>query len=194
LVLSRSDFAGDGTPSSSFKHGEAPEEERESGTAAPVANEVQLIRKKKLDFSAPLTWHCRSLAQRPARKQFLAAFDEGTWLYFATLVIASLEQISPPHEVVPAAQPLSIEEKVRFAQLTRIVETNLSSFLAAGKALAEIKNSRLYRERFSSFEEFARATFGLCRSMYDQLVRSHWSAFSTIGDSPRKRDSAAEPS
>jgi len=47
----------------------------------------------------------------------------------------------------------SIEEKVRFGQLTRIVETNLSSFLAGGKALAEIKNSRLYRERFSSFEE-----------------------------------------
>jgi len=67
-------------------------------------------------------------------------------------VIASLEQISSPHEVVPAAQP-SRSRKSQVGQLTRIVETNLSSFLAGGKALAEIKNSRLYRERFSSFEE-----------------------------------------
>ena len=87
------------------------------------------------------------------------------------LVIAPLPQAASL-EVVPAPQPLSVEERVRFAQLTRIVETNLSSFLAAGKALAEIKSSRLYRERFSSFEEFARVTFGLCRSTCDQLVRT----------------------
>jgi hypothetical protein len=86
-------------------------------------------------------------------------------------VIAPLPQAASL-EVVPAPQPLSVEERVRFAQLTRIVETNLSSFLAAGKALTEIKSSKLYRERFSSFEEFARVTFGLCRSTCDQLVRT----------------------
>ena len=79
-------------------------------------------------------------------------------------------------EVVPVAQPLSVQERVRFAQLTRIVETNLSSFLAAGKALAEIKSSRLYREKFETFEQFARVSFGLCRSTADQLVRSQATA------------------
>jgi hypothetical protein len=86
-------------------------------------------------------------------------------------VIAPLPQAASL-EVVPVAQPLSVQERVRFAQLTRIVETNLSSFLAAGKALAEIKSSRLFREKFETFEQFARETFGLCRSTADQLVRS----------------------
>ncbi len=83
--------------------------------------------------------------------------------------VLALPQTDQPAAV---SRPLSTEERIRFAQLTRIVETNLDSFLAAGKALAEIKSSRLYRERFSSFEEFARTTFGLARSTCDQLVRS----------------------
>ena len=29
-------------------------------TLAPVANEIEVIRKTKLDFSAPLTWRFRS--------------------------------------------------------------------------------------------------------------------------------------
>jgi hypothetical protein len=83
-------------------------------------------------------------------------------------VIAPLPQAASL-EVVPVAQPLSVQERVRFAQLTRIVETNLSSFLAAGKALAEIKSSKLYREKFETFEQFARETFGLARNFQDHL-------------------------
>ena len=52
--LSTSDFAGDGTRIQNFKHGETPGEERELGTLTAVANEVELIRKTKSDFSAPL--------------------------------------------------------------------------------------------------------------------------------------------
>ena len=39
--LSTSDFAGDGIRLQSFRHGEAPEEERELRTLAPVADEVE---------------------------------------------------------------------------------------------------------------------------------------------------------
>jgi hypothetical protein len=44
--LSTSDFAGDATRLQRFRpHGKAPEEEREFGTFALVANEVEFIRK-----------------------------------------------------------------------------------------------------------------------------------------------------
>jgi len=42
VALSTSDFAGDGIRLQSFRHGEAPEEERELRTLALVAHEVEL--------------------------------------------------------------------------------------------------------------------------------------------------------
>jgi hypothetical protein len=79
-------------------------------------------------------------------------------------------------EYPPRAAPLTVQERVRFSQLIRTVETNLNSFLAAGAALAEIKSSKLYREKFETFEEFTRITFGLARSTCDQLIRSQATA------------------
>jgi len=46
--LSTSDFAGDGIRLQNFRHGEAPEEEREFRILAPVADEVELIRKAEI--------------------------------------------------------------------------------------------------------------------------------------------------
>jgi hypothetical protein len=40
LVLSRSDFAGDGTRLQNLMHGEAPEEERELRMLAPLTDQV----------------------------------------------------------------------------------------------------------------------------------------------------------
>lgn len=85
-------------------------------------------------------------------------------------------QLAVTAESPPQITPLTVEERIRFSQLTRIIETNLSSFLAVGKALAEIKSSKLFREKFETFEQFVRETFGLCRSTADQLVRSQATA------------------
>jgi hypothetical protein len=103
-------------------------------TLAPVANEVEVIRKTKLDFSAPLTWRFRSLAQKPARKQFLAAFDKGHGYILPLSCLPRSTNISATHEIVPAAQSLPIEEKGQvLCSRIRIVESNLSSFLAGSK-------------------------------------------------------------
>ena len=48
MALSMSDFAGDETRLQSFRHGEAPEEERELRTLALVAHKVELIRKSEI--------------------------------------------------------------------------------------------------------------------------------------------------
>jgi hypothetical protein len=46
--ISTSDVAGDGIRLQNFRHGEAPEEEREFRILAPVADEVELIRKAEI--------------------------------------------------------------------------------------------------------------------------------------------------
>ena len=47
MALSKSDFAGDGSRPQKLRHGQAPEEERELRTFAPLPNEVELIRKSE---------------------------------------------------------------------------------------------------------------------------------------------------
>jgi hypothetical protein len=51
-----SDFAGDETRLQSFRHGEAPEEERELRTLALVAHKVELIRKSESLAGGMASW------------------------------------------------------------------------------------------------------------------------------------------
>lgn len=67
---------------------------------------------------------------------------------------------------------LTTEEKIRLHQLERVVEKHLDSFLAVGKALAEIRSSRLYRQHFPTFEQYVKERWGLARSRADELIRS----------------------
>jgi hypothetical protein len=85
-----------------------------------------------------------------------------------TLVIASLEQ-TPALETVPTA--LTIQERVRLRQLELEIERNLTGFIKCGRALLEVRESRLYRERYVSFAEYCRERFAIARST-DQLCRS----------------------
>ncbi len=68
--------------------------------------------------------------------------------------------------------PLSAQEKIRLHQLERVVEKHLDSFLAVGRALAEVRSSRLYRQHFPTFESYLRERWGLSRSRTDELIRS----------------------
>ena len=86
-----------------------------------------------------------------------------------TLVIASLEQTSAL-EAVPTA--LTTEERVRLRQLELEIERNLTGFIKCGRALLEVRESRLYRERYASFAEYCRERFAIARSTADQLCRS----------------------
>ena len=83
-------------------------------------------------------------------------------------VIAPLQSSSPGLR----NPPLSAAEKARFGQLEILVERNLTGFIACGRALLEIRDTRLYRERYATFEAYCRERFGLSRSTCDQLVKS----------------------
>jgi len=72
--------------------------------------------------------------------------------------------------------PLSAREKALIAELEAIVERGLEHFLAVGEALAKIRNQRLYRTHYPTFEQYVRDRFGLARSTVDQLIRSSQTA------------------
>jgi hypothetical protein len=74
------------------------------------------------------------------------------------------------------SSPLTTEERARLHQLELVVEKNIDGLLAAGKALAEIRSSRLYRQNFSTFEGYVRERWALSRSRADELCRSNATA------------------
>jgi hypothetical protein len=50
----------------------------------------------------------------------------------------------------PDVIPLTAAENERLAQLELVVETHLEAFLSVGRALAEIRNKRLYRQQHAT--------------------------------------------
>jgi hypothetical protein len=75
-------------------------------------------------------------------------------------------------EQKPDCAPLSAAEKSRLHELERVVEKHLDGFLAVGKSLAEIRNLRLYRQHYPTFEAYLRERWALSRSRADELIRS----------------------
>jgi hypothetical protein len=75
-------------------------------------------------------------------------------------------------EAIGDSIPLTSSEKRRKQELETIVSSGLEEFLRVGSALAELRNRRLYRVEFGTFEEYARVRFGMARSSLDQLIRS----------------------
>ena len=82
------------------------------------------------------------------------------------------ESTSSQVDLIPDAVPLSAPERLRKEQLEAIVAGGLAKFLQVGTALAELRNRRLYRTEFVTFEEYVRSKFGLHRSSVDGVIRS----------------------
>jgi len=74
-------------------------------------------------------------------------------------------------ESVPDACPLTSAEKTLKAELEAVVRSGLDEFLRVGNALATLRNKRLFRTEFGTFEEYCRNKFGLARSSADSLIR-----------------------
>lgn len=65
---------------------------------------------------------------------------------------------------------LSFDEKTRFEQLEAIVERGVETFVEVGNALLEIRNLRLYRREFSTFEDYCRQRWQLSRRHAYELI------------------------
>jgi hypothetical protein len=87
-----------------------------------------------------------------------------------------LAQLEPPDALEPnvptTSELLSTQEKIRLGQLERIIEKNLTGFVQCGRALLEVRESRLWREGYASFADYCRERHAIARSTADQLCRS----------------------
>lgn len=76
---------------------------------------------------------------------------------------------------------LSIEEQVRLAQIEENIKTHLKGMIEIGNLLDEIRDKRLYRQRYATFEDY-------CSSKWD-MDKSY--AYRLIGASAIVREMAA---
>jgi hypothetical protein len=69
------------------------------------------------------------------------------------------------------SKQLSIIETVRLVELEQTIERGLQTFIEVGEALREIRDSRLYLERYDTFEDYLRERWsGMSRSRAHRLI------------------------
>lgn len=66
--------------------------------------------------------------------------------------------------------PLTIDEARRFKQCERTIERGLDAFYEVGDALAEIRESRLYRITDATFEDYCRRRWNISRFYAHRLI------------------------
>ena len=71
---------------------------------------------------------------------------------------------------VTELSPLSLDEQQRLNACEQIIDEGLSTFMAVGNALIEIRHSKLYREKHRTFEAYCRNRFGIKRQRAYELM------------------------
>jgi len=66
--------------------------------------------------------------------------------------------------------PLSVGERQEFEQHERTITGGLQTFYDVGRALVEIRNKRLYREKHTTFEAYCREIWGFSRPHAYRLI------------------------
>jgi hypothetical protein len=67
---------------------------------------------------------------------------------------------------------LSTEEARRFEELTGTIEGGMKTFLEVGSALAEVRDRKLYRVKFPTWDAYLKTTFGMGRSYATRQIRA----------------------
>lgn len=67
------------------------------------------------------------------------------------------------------AETLSVDERATFAACEKIISAGLKTFSEVGNALLYIRNNRLYREGFTSFERYCREKWAMSDRRAHQL-------------------------
>lgn len=89
---------------------------------------------------------------------------------------------------------LNVLENKSLRRLERTIESGLQSFVTVGKALVEIRDSRLYRESHKSFEAYCAERWNIKRQRAYELIEASGVAerVSQISDTQPKESHAAE--
>lgn len=67
-------------------------------------------------------------------------------------------------------QALSASEFARLADCESKIERGIAVFLEVGNALLEIRDSRLYRQQFSTFEDYCKERWGFARNYANKVI------------------------
>jgi hypothetical protein len=79
----------------------------------------------------------------------------------------AIEEVSPE---VPT--PLNDEERIRLEQLEHVIAGSIQSFLVAGKCLLEVRDRKLYREQYSTFQDYCVKRWGITERRGLELARA----------------------
>ena len=69
-------------------------------------------------------------------------------------------------------QPLSEQEKQEYEKCIENIRTNLTGNIQAGGDLKKVRDGKLYRDEFDTFEEFCLETFNIGRSYAHRLIEA----------------------
>ena len=67
---------------------------------------------------------------------------------------------------------LTVKEEARIAQLEATIERGMQTFVEVGLALMEIRDARLYRAEFGTFEEYCQERWGWTRQHTNRMIAS----------------------
>jgi hypothetical protein len=70
----------------------------------------------------------------------------------------------------PADTPLSEEQATRYKDRETIIERNFKAFCEVGQALIDIRDERLYREEYATFEDYVSQRWGMKHSQAYRLI------------------------
>jgi hypothetical protein len=76
----------------------------------------------------------------------------------------SVTRATSNHDVITAA------EAARLTELEDVIGRGMQTFVEVGTALAEVRDSRLYRQVAATFEEYCREQWGLSKPYATQLI------------------------
>jgi hypothetical protein len=79
-------------------------------------------------------------------------------------------QDNPAVKIDNEVQKLTPEESQEFAALQNRIKTNLAAFYEVGAALVAIRDKRLYRVEFRTFEAYCRDRLGMQRNYANKLI------------------------
>lgn len=77
---------------------------------------------------------------------------------------------------------LSKPDRDRYASLNRIIKAGKDAFMRVGAALMEVRDKRLYRGEYGTFEAFCQEKHGLTRRRADQLIEAAGVAAEVAGN------------
>lgn len=88
---------------------------------------------------------------------------------------------------------LAHTERDRLADCEQVIERGLQTFREVGTALAAIRDERLYREAYGTFEEYCRERWGLSETYAYDIIASAGtaSAIAETGQEPPAKESQA---